>query len=180
MKVLAPTLVAGLVALAVSPSARAEIEPLQLQASAAGLCQSALPTGDVNLRKRPLGVYNEGDAAVYVTCSFTTIVDQGGGGGIAQGSVVRYFGMFLSSSVEEAQPVRCSGVVGYEGITEYIAKEVEVSSETPDSNYLYFYPQDIDEADTAMHQLVSLSCRLPPGVGINDMYVGIRMDDRTS
>lgn len=180
MRMLAPSLVAGLVAMAITPSAHADIERLQLQASAAGLCQSALPTGDVNLRKRPLGVYNEGDAAAYVTCSFTTLIDQDGGGGINQGSVVRYFGMFLSSSVEEPQPVRCSGVVGYEGITEYIAKEVDVSSATPDANYLYFYPDDINEGATAMHQLVSLSCRLPPGVGMNDMYVGIRLDDATS
>jgi len=52
-----------------------------------------------------------------------------------------------------------------------------VSSETPGSNYLYFYPEDADPGQAFFHQLASLSCRLPPGVGISDTYVGIRLDD---
>lgn len=179
MKVIATSLLGGLLAASLFPSAQAAVENLQVQSNAAGLCQGALPVFETNLRKRPLSVGNEGDTPAFVTCSFTTIMDQGGGGGVAQESVVRHFGMFLSSSVPEPQTVSCTGVIGFEGspTLEYVSLQVDVSSETPDSNYLYFYPTDIDPEQQYMHQLVSMSCRLPPGTGINDTYVGIRLDD---
>lgn len=179
MKVIASSLLGGLLATAMIPAADAAVENLQLQSSAAGLCQGALPVMDTALRKRPLAVVNEGDSPAFVTCAFTTLMDQGGGGGVAQENVVRYFGMFLSSYVAEPQTVSCTGVIGYEGspTIQYVSLEVDVSSETPDSNYLYFYPEDADPAQEHFHQLVSMSCRLPPGTGINDTYVGFRMDD---
>ena len=179
MKVITTSLLGGLLAATLFPTAQAAVEDLQIQSNATGLCQGALPVFETNLRKRPLSVANEGESPAFVTCSFTTIIDQGGGGGVAQGTVVRYFGMFLSSWEPEPQTVSCTGVVGYEGspTLEYVSLEVDVSSETPDSNYLYFYPTDIDPQQQYMHQLVSLSCRLPPGTGINDTYVGIRLDD---
>lgn len=179
MNVIASSLLGGLLAASLVPAAHAAVENLQIQSNASGLCQGALPAFEGNLRQRPLGVSNEGDSPAFVTCSFTTIMDQGGGGGVEQGSVVRYFGMFLSSWEPEPQTVSCTGVVGYQDspTLEYVSLEVDVSSETPDSNYLYFYPTDIDPEQESMHQLVSLSCRLPPGTGINDTYVGIRLDD---
>jgi hypothetical protein len=178
MKVIASSLLGGLLATAMVP-ANAAVENLQVQSSAAGLCQGALPVMDTALRKRPLAVVNEGESPAFVSCAFTTIMDQGGGGGVAQDNVVRYFGMFLSSYVAEPQTVSCTGVIGYEGSADlqYVSLEVDVSSETPDSNYLYFYPEDADPGLDYLHQLVSVSCRLPPGTGINDTYVGIRMDD---
>src|SRR5690554_5703366 len=166
-------------ATAMVPTAEAAVENLQFQSSAAGLCQGALPAMDANLRKRPLAVANEGDSPVFVTCAFTTLMDQGGGGGVGQDNVVRYFGMFLSSHVPEPQTVSCTGVIGFDGSPDlqYVSLEVDVSSETPDSNYLYFYPEDAGPEQEHLHQLVSMSCRLPPGTGIADTYVGIRLDD---
>lgn len=38
-------------------------------ANATGFCQGALPVFDTELRKRPLGLNNEGDAGAYVSCS---------------------------------------------------------------------------------------------------------------
>ena len=179
MRILAPSLLGSLLAVSFVPTADAAVENLQIQSNATGLCQGALPVMEANLRKRPLAVVNEGSTAAFVTCSFTTVMDQGGGGGVAQESVVRYFGMYFSSSVPEAQTLSCTGVVGYEDspILEYIARDVDVSSETPDSNYLFFNPDDADPARQHLHQLVSISCRLPPGTGITDTYVGIRLDD---
>lgn len=179
MKTITSSLLGGLLAAAVIPAADAAVENLQFQSGAAGLCQGALPVMDSNLRKRPLGVANEGETPAFVSCAFTTLMDQGGGGGVAQESAVRYFGMFLSSYVAEPQTVSCTGVIGYEGSPslQYVSLDVDVSSETPDTNYLYFYPEDADPGQEHFHQLVSMSCRLPPGTGINDTYVGIRLDD---
>ena len=85
----------------------------------------------------------------------------------------------LSVSVLSQDELDAKGVVGYEGspTLQYMSLDVEVSSETPGSNYLYFYPTDADPAQEYLHQLVSLSCQLPPGTGITDTYVGIRLDD---
>lgn len=179
MKILGFPLLGGLLFAAMSPASNAAVENLQIQSNATGLCQGSLPAWETSLRKRPLAVVNEGDSPTYITCSFTTIIDQGGGGGVSQTTVGRYFGMFLSSTVAEPQTVSCTGVVGFEGspTLQYINAEVVVSSETPDSNYLYFYPEDADPGQEFFHQLASLSCRLPPGVGISDTYVGIRLDD---
>ena len=179
MKTIAPTLIGCLLTAAMIPAANAAVENLQIQSNATGLCQSALPAWDASLRKRPLGMVNEGESAAFVTCSFTTVIDQGGGGGVTQDSVIRYFGMFLTSSVAEPQTLSCTGVIGYPGSPDlqYVALSVDVSSETPDSNYLYFYPTDADPEQATFHQLASLSCRLPPGTGIGDTYVGIRLDD---
>lgn len=179
MNVLASSLLGGLLAASFIPTADAAVERLQIQSNATGLCQAALPIMDTNLRKRPLAVVNEGDTPAFVSCSFTTIIDQDGGGGVSQETVVRYFGMFLTSAVAEPQNLACTGVIGYQDspILEYVALDVDVSSETPGSNYLYFYPENADPEREYLHQLVSLSCRLPPGTGITDTYVGIRLDD---
>lgn len=179
MKVITTSLLGGLLAVAAMPAANAAVENLQMQSGAAGLCQGALPAMDAQLRKRPLAVVNEGNSPAFVTCAFSTVMDQGGGGGVGQENVVRHFGMYLSSSVPEPQTVSCTGVIGYEGSPDlqYVSLDVDVSSETPDSNYLFFYPDDADPQQQHFHQLVSMSCRLPPGTGITDTYVGFRMDD---
>lgn len=52
-----------------------------------------------------------------------------------------------------------------------------MSSQSPGANYLFFYPTDLDPPQEFMHQLLAMSCRLPPGVGIMDTYVGFRLDD---
>ncbi|MBB1473605.1 hypothetical protein H5368_11215 [Luteimonas sp. MC1782] len=179
MNVFAPSLIGGLLLAAVLPSANAAIEDLQIQSNATGLCQGALPVMDNNLRKRPLAVVNQGTSDAYVSCAFTTIMAQSGAGTIPSDEVVRWFGVFFGSSVAAPQTVSCAGVIGYEGSPDlqYVSLEVDVSSGTPGSNYLYFYPDDADPEQTDFHQLTSLSCRLPPGVSIGDTYVGIRMDD---
>jgi hypothetical protein len=42
-------------------------------------CQSALPVFDVNIRKRPYAVANEGDAGAFVTCDSESINNGGTG-----------------------------------------------------------------------------------------------------
>ena len=179
MNVFTPSLIGGLLLAAVIPVANAAIEDLQIQSNATGLCQGALPVMEANLRKRPLAVVNQGASDAYVSCAFTTIMAQSGVGTIPSDGVVRWFGAFFSSSVAAPQTVTCSGVIGFEGSSalQYVSLEVDVSADTPDSNYLYFYPEDADPQQASFHQLSSMSCRLPPGVSIGDTYIGIRMDD---
>lgn len=37
--------------------------------SATGVCEAPLPSYDVNLRKRPLGITNQGTAPIFISCS---------------------------------------------------------------------------------------------------------------
>ncbi|HST45355.1 MAG TPA: hypothetical protein VLK29_09045, partial [Luteimonas sp.] len=63
-----PTLVACttlLLAASVAQTARAE----EYRQNATGLCQAALPAYDGLIRKRPVAIRNEGDAAAFVSCS---------------------------------------------------------------------------------------------------------------
>ena len=76
-------------------------------------CQSALPTFDVGLRKRPLAIQNEGSSTAFVTCSFGwNQLDEIGGGNVLQSleSVQIWFTNRSSSTVA----VTCTAVYGRE------------------------------------------------------------------
>lgn len=166
--------------------AYAAVEDMQDQASAVANCQGALPIYENQIRKRPLGVINEGTSNAFVTCAFNTLRNQND---TALGNtIVSYFGGFFINNTAMDKTVACTGVIGLEtGIrgteTFFVQKSVVVKANraNPDAQfgYIFFDPSDINQGPGMYYQLVQMSCNLPAGVGINDTYVGYRLDDNT-
>ena len=165
---LAPTLLVAV--LAASPAAAVE-KDMETAANAAGNCQGALPNFEGSIRKRPLGVQNEGTALSFVTCSLSTEYDTDD---IRQ---VSYLGAFFSNKGTTAVTVNCTAVAGFEtnGTNVYVAKAISVPPNAPESTALYFLPSD--NGGQGYYPMVSLSCGLPPNVGIHDTYVGYVFND---
>ena len=166
--------------------AYAVVEDMQDQASAVANCQGALPFYENQIRKRPLGVINEGTSSAYVTCAFNTLRDQNNT--TLGNTIVSYFGGFFINNSTTDKTVACTGVIGLEtGIrgteTFFVQKSVVVKANRahPDAvnGYIFFDPSDSNQAPGTYYQLVQMSCNLPAGVGINDTYVGYRLDDNT-
>ncbi|MEO6251592.1 MAG: hypothetical protein ABIO59_13075 [Luteimonas sp.] len=170
-----------------SGAANATVEDTQDQANAVANCQGALPSFEGQLRKRPLGVINEGTSDAYVTCAFNTLRDQNDS--TLGNTIVNFYGGFFINGNSTDKTVNCTGVVGYENGTPdstliYVTKSVTVKANRaapdPQFGYIFFDPSDSNLAPGTYYQLVQMSCQLPAGVGINDTYVGFRMDDNTS
>lgn len=167
--------------------ANATVKDVQDSANASANCQGSKTNYDAQLRKSPLGVINESNARAYVTCTFNTLRDQADS--TLGSSIVSYFGGFFINNTGVDKTVACTGVVGYEngtpGSTQiYVTKSVLVKANRaqpdPQNGYIFFDSTDQGLAPGSYYQLVSMSCSLPGGTGINDTYVGFRMDDATS
>jgi hypothetical protein len=144
---------------------------MQMSANAAANCQGALPNFEGSIRKRPLGVQNEGTAASFVTCSFVNQYDSD-----AQGEI-DYFDAYFINMGSAAATVTCTGVAGFEtGVDNaYISKSITVAPNATVHTLMHF--DATDNGGESYYPLVSLSCRIPPGVGINDTYVGYIFND---
>lgn len=145
---------------------------MEMSANAAANCQGALPNFEGAIRKRPLGVQNEGTTASFVTCSFVNQYDSG-----VQNQTVDYFDAFFINKGTSAAVVTCTGVAGFETGADntYISKEITVAPNSTVHTLMHFDAND--NGGESFYPLVSLSCRIPPGVGINDTYVGYVFDD---
>ncbi|MGY1457511.1 MULTISPECIES: hypothetical protein [unclassified Luteimonas] len=133
----------------------------------AARCQSALPVFDTLIRKRPLAVQNEGDAATFITCAFAF----DGAAALNNSAILldTYFSNFSGADAE----VSCTAVTGYAGgENEYVSFSVVVPNESadPEEGNLFWYDTDF-EAGGMEYSLIAISCNLPAGVGINDTYI---------
>lgn len=172
------SLAAAVAAIASMGTSHAAVEIIQNSNTATSICQGALPVFETNLRKRPLGVSNEGSQDSFISCSFTTSAD--GNQGV---NIVRYFGGFFTNYTSTDVTVTCTGVQGFQGRepTVYESQSVVVLANgapgTPDTGYIFFGP---GVGEDPYYQNVSMSCALPPGVSLNDTYVGYDLDDATA
>lgn len=181
MKILASVMATVLVSACFSGQANAAVKDLQDSANAAGNCKGALPKYEAQLRNRPLGVMNEGSEKAYITCGFHTQRDQND---VALGNtIVNFFGGFFINNNAVDKTVSCTGVVGYENgapgstllyVTKHVLVKAHGAEPDPQNGYIFFDPTDSGLAAGEYYQLVSMSCALPPGTGINDTYVGYR------
>ena len=127
--------------------------------NATGMCQGALPAFDTQIRKRPLGVNNEGDRNAFVSCS----IPIGYNPDTVDNGVV-----FVTNRNVVPVIVSCTLVDG-------VVAEIGVGAPG-------FYPQTIaalpgvatpivwDPADhelESFHPYQNYTCNLPPGVEIN-------------
>jgi len=151
----------------------AALEDSEIAANAAARCQGALPNYEGNLRKRPLGVINEGTAPAFATCAFEIDNLQKEPVGVDSG--VDYFGVFLSNFGTTAATVTCTGVAGFEtGTVQYASKGVLVPANLSGQGAIFFTAADFGGS---IFPLTAVSCQLPPGTGINDTYIGYQIDD---
>lgn len=170
-----PALAAGLL---FSPQSHAAEEFMQNTTGATGVCQGALPVFETNLRKRPLGVNNEGTSSAFVSCAFTTTRDQLDT--TLDNEIVTYFGAFFTNNNAADVEVTCVGIRGLAGEQDNVFESQSVTvlangvPGTADTGYIFFGPGEGDPLD---YQNVSMSCELPAGVSINDTYVGYKLND---
>lgn len=132
------------------------------QQNPAGICQSALPVYDGQIRKRPKAIQNEGTVPAFVTCSWNTQSD-----GMSPSGNPRY--LFMMFSVNDGQPdhVSCVGVMGAQDQTyNTYTRGIDLHS-NGGTRGLTWLPSDFGGSTTFPTALISVSCLLNPGVGIN-------------
>jgi hypothetical protein len=127
--------------------------------NAAADCQGALPAFAGTLRARPLGLGNEGAAPAFVTCSFPTVGD---------GGVFRRLSTYWTNNTAASITVNCTGVAGFQrGDTAYMPKSVVVAP----GAYAGIAWEAIDNGGIPLVAPASMSCSVPPGAVLMDMYI---------
>lgn len=164
---------------ATSGDAFAAVEDMQNVTNAASICHGSRAVDEANLSSTALEIRNDGTSAAFVSCSFTTTLDQGGGGGVDMDNV-RYWGVFFTNKSAVDASVKCTGVQGYAngGSNVYTAMTTTVPANnvpSEDGGYIFFERESAQ--DPLFYQNVSMTCILPVGVGIADTYVGYVLDD---
>lgn len=134
-----------------------------------GICQATLPAYEGALRKRPLAIQNEGSSNAFLTCSFTS-----------QGTEITQVMVSFSSNDGGTHDISCTGVAGYQNqlpfFPQYVVKQGTVSAALGQktliwnaSDFLACSPGGCFPGATKFPTpFFSLSCNLPPGVGINN------------
>lgn len=144
---------------AYASSASAQAVQNSSTANATAHCQGALPAFETAIRKRPLGVQNEGTAPAFVTCSFEAN-NYGSDNGILL--VDTYF----TNNSTAAATVTCTAVSGFEGGTnEYISRTLNIPAAGQGNGF--WQASDFPVGGLA-DSLVSISCQVPVGVSVND------------
>lgn len=147
---------------------RAITQVRRFHSTATSLCQAALSAYETSVRKRPLVLQNEGSSDVFVTCAFTGQWSQ-------LGNVTSVVIGFRSAN-STAATVTCSGVTGTIGSSQanlYVTKSVTL----PGANAVGWSGNDYDTGDGTIpgNFYFSVSCKLPPGVGITS--TGIQFEE---
>lgn len=149
-------------------SGNAEAALRQISSQATNYCQSALPVFDGNIRKRPLGVQNEGTGSAFITCSYPT----GEGRLIAGSNTTRVWQYFINNTDEDIT-VNCTGVSGLVAASaEYLPKSIVVPAGGA-STQLSWFAVDFAGAPAVFpnQSVFSISCSIPPGAGLRQSYV---------
>lgn len=155
---------------AYSASAAAQSTIASSAANPAARCQGALPAFETAIRKRPLAVQNEGSKASFVTCSFEVDAYAAENGVLALDT-------YFTNTTAAPVSLTCTAVSGFAGGTN------EFSSQTvslvPGTQTEVFWEAG-DFTNGLFDGLISISCALPPGVGVNDTYAVWDEDDSTN
>lgn len=150
-----------LATLLVSPNASAQLlEVLETnRTNSTNNCEGARPSDRNALRHRPLAVVNEyGAEPVFVTCAFTVNDALLG---------ISAYGMRFTNLSSQPQTVSCTGVVGEEGSPRYYTKSLALGPLASGS----LVWSGNDNGNLLFGDRLSLSCLVPPQVGLNDNWV---------
>lgn len=128
--------------------------------NATGMCQSALPVFDTQIRKRPLGVNNEGASNAFISCSIPIGYNP---------DTVNNGVIILTNRNDEAVIVSCTlvdGVVAEIGIPDLPAFYPQTVAALPGEATVILW-DPADHGLESFHVYQNYSCNLPPGVEIN-------------
>jgi len=125
----------------------------RVASTAAGACQASLPLHDANLRKRPLGIRNEGASSSFVSC------------GLQWGHLVfstqRNF-VIATNQNSATVDLTCTLVAGpLPGLAGYYPQTVALQPHGTDA--IEWLPSEFND----LPNYVNVSCNVPPGVEIN-------------
>jgi hypothetical protein len=135
------------------PAASAATERVQ-RISAMAVCEAPLPSFDVSLRKRPVGIRNEGGAPIFISCALPADTTAPRGGAVVS---VR----FALLAGTPAAAVDCSLVAGVPGNLQYTVGTVAV----PSGGSAWLTWGGIDKQAAAGS--LNFSCNLPPGMDVS-------------
>lgn len=143
----------GLFAMLHAPAASAATERVQ-RVSATAVCEAPLPVFDTTLRKRPIGITNQGGPSVFVSCSLPADSAAPPGGA----SVSARFAM-----IGEAPPVtvQCQLVAGTADAPTYTAGSIVV----PAAGSAWLTWNGVDKGTASA--TLNFSCHLPSGVDLS-------------
>ena len=135
---------------------------LRTMTHATGACQAALPAYEGAIRKRPLALVNEGTDSAFVTCAFP-----GFEGGTFGGLTI-----WFTNFGDAAAVLRCTFVTGtaatgvpHAVLPVYTSRIRELPAGASDALFL-------TSGDASTDAPTSVSCALPPQVGIGDLGFG--------
>ncbi|MBJ7576000.1 hypothetical protein [Luteimonas sp. MC1828] len=149
-------LVLALAAAGAATSAAAATQVREDAAMASANCQAALPAYEGLIRKRPLGVFNEGSSSAFVTCGFPGKRDR----------VVYSFYISAENTTNARVDIDCTLVHrwGLPGSpAQYLPKRIHL---IPNGSGGPTW-RSVFENDNIPFAMASVSCNLPPGTGLN-------------
>lgn len=150
LNLLAASATLALASLAVhAPAAHAQALPA---GNAVAFCQSSLPTADVNIRKSPIFVANQGSTSSFVTCSLPA---NGGGNN-------DYVAVYLNNTKGTDTDVSCTMVDGVSPVlfgAEYYPQTVTVPAN--DANVADW---DATDLGVTFSNVANVNCLVPPGI----------------
>lgn len=131
--------------------------------NATGLCQSALPVFDGVIRKRPLAIQNEGTSDAFISCAMT--FDEY----VAYPSKATVYAGSIDGA---AHQVSCTAITGRaRGFNYRATKTITVPASGDPVAFVWEAYDFYLGASNFPSPLLSLTCLLPPGTGLNDTYV---------
>jgi len=165
MKFLMTTATLAAAILVTTGIAQAANETNELSSNGVSHCQGALPNFEGAFRKRPLAIDNEGSAPAFLTCAFELR---------STGALGHAVDVWFGNNTATGKTINCTGVQGFNGTSEAVTRSVVVPGNSQD-NVTW---TDADFA-AGIGGLLSISCQLPPGTGINDTYAAWLENDAT-
>lgn len=161
----------GLAFILAAPQAHAVNLARKLMVNASGACQSALPVFDVNIRKRPKAVVNEGDSAAFVTCTYYAQ-----GNGVDDNNNPTKVTINVSTNILQQTSLTCTGVNGSE-LDNFPTAAKTVNLNNPVNTVpMTWTPQDFGSFGTFPSPYFSVSCELKPDVAIHNAVIDYIQD----
>jgi hypothetical protein len=135
-----------------------------------GQCDAALPVFDAMLRKRPTAIANMGNQTAFVSCSMPQRLDQDSPSGGGPQEVSIFFDDPARSSNATVTCTLVDGVIGAESPTplQYVRS---VAFSAGSSSYRWIVFNASDYGLERFRGPANLSCTLPPGTEMNDLFV---------
>ena len=165
--IITATLTAGLGLIFASGAAGAVTSARVFNQNATGNCQSALPTFDGQIRKRPLAIQNEGTAPAFVSCAFMSPSNLAG---------VTQVTLLADNNTGSPVDISCTLVSGvsHNGVPKYFPKTITMAANSGLNGFTWT-TADNGGANFTDYDL-SASCNLPVGTGLSATQIFFDVD----